>query len=602
MTYTTTLEYAHVVKTLVITSCTLPESNKTDRGNKAILERFIYINIVRELTQVILHYGLFPSLSDSADHEPHLKLAYDYMCNEKEDSAHKFKQFKQLLFNMGVTNINNHPNKLKCVTNELSRSIKADQTFNPKICKQSLLPILLLQVIYCLKSTCIESDVANNPDKKKLKLPPGQNLLIAGSYEGTPEGNNKKPFDTTFFSINGKTRKVGKIGSLRLLGLGSNQSKNANAKSLRLITLATICFDAGTNLGKTRSSTLIKNQLTWWKKEIQRDPNRTLLEIEEVEPVSSSKPDVSAKTKQSLPPDNSIKDDENDSDKASQSVKQRTTSKGTKKRKQQDDENKSDSTPVTKKKKTLTEHIPMIQSVINLLRFVEDNSAFEERDKMKWNTVVNNFATASLGSVIQVKNTPDISCSNILSHCESYLKRLNDEKSSKTSQLNEISLLEKKEVYTYQDIIDNLTTLKRNFPMAKIDVLPAKKVTNVLVSTNTAYASVSDRTAPNINDPDSNVKKKFIAFKVNDIPMLKEVMYSEDATIGKPWMRALTNEMKKWTSSDNTWKISLSLMGSVTREITHVIVLDEKAYNQCFPMDETNEESLADGEEIDDDF
>ena len=620
MTYTTALEYAHVVKSLVITSCKIPEIGKTDRGNKTILERFIYINIIRELTQVIRHYGLFPNLSASAVDEPHLKLAYDYMSNKEEASVAKLEQFRTLLFSMGVTNINNHPSKTKCVTNELSRSIKADLTFNPNTCKQSLLPMLILQIIYCLKSTCIEVDVpakktdkkkdSTTPDKKKLKLPPGQNLVIAGSYEGISEGNNKKPFDTLYFTYNGNTKRVGRIGSLRLLGLSSNQSKNDGARLLRLNTLAPICFDPDPNVGKTKSSKLFENVLKWWKKEIQNDEKRTLLEIEIVESVSSSKPDIPANTNQSDPPDNGNKvgpndSDANDSDDDNQHENQRKTSKAKKKRKQDNNDN-SVSTPATKKKKTLTEvevNIPMMESVINMLQFVEDNSAFKTDDKSTWNNLVQNFAKSSLGGVKELKkhaNTPNISCSTIVRSCQSYLDRLNNVKSSKIGQLGRMSLSEKEEKYTYETIIDKLITLKRDFPMAKISVLPQKNVTNALVATNTMYPSTSDPNMPNIQDPKSLVKKKFIAFKVNDISTLKKVMYGDNATNDKPaWMIALTEEMKRWTSGDNTWKISLSLFQWATREITHVIVLDEEAYDRCFPMDKKDEEGPDDGEELD---
>ena len=96
------------------------------------------------------------------------------------------------------------------------------------------------------------------------------------------------------------------------------------------------------------------------------------------------------------------------------------------------------------------------------------------------------------------------------------------------------------------------------------------------------------------------MKKKFIAFKVNDISTLKKVMYGDNATNDKPaWMIALTEEMKRWTSGDNTWKISLSFFQWATREITHVIVLDEEAYDRCFPMEENDEDGPDDGEELD---
>lgn len=612
MTYTAALEYAHVVKSLVITSCTLPKG-KTDRGNKTILERFIYINIIRELTQVIRHYGLFPNLSYFV-HEPHLKLAYDYMSNKEEASAGKLVQFRKLLFSMGVTNINNHPSKTKCVTNELSRSIKADVTFNPNTCKQSLLPILILQIIYCLKSTCIEVNVptkktdekkdATTPIKKKLKLPPGQNLVIAGSYEGISEGNNRHPFDTLYFTVNGKTKKVGRIGLLRLLGLSSNQSKNDGARSLRLTTLAPICFEPDPNIGKTKSSNLFENVLKWWMKEIKHDQNRTLLEIKLVDHVSSSKP---ANAKQSDPPDNCNNIDPSDSDENdSDDDKQHENQRKTKKKRKQDNNDNSTSTPATKKKKTLTEvevNIPMMESVINMLQFVEEKSAFEKDDKLKWNNLVQNFAKSSLGGIKEMKkhaNDPNISCSSIVEHCQSFLDRLNNVKSSNTSQLGGMTLSEKEEKYTYETIIDKLNKLQRTFPMAKIEVLPQKRVTNALVAINTAYTSTTDPNVPNIQDPKSLVKKKFIAFKVKDIPKLKKVMYGDNATNDKPaWMIALTEEMKRWTSGDNKWKISLSFFQWATRDITHVIVLDEEAYDRCFPMEENDENPPDDGEELD---
>ena len=74
----------------------------------------------------------------------------------------------------------------------------------------------------------------------------------------------------------------------------------------------------------------------------------------------------------------------------------------------------------------------------------------------------------------------------------------------------------------------------------------------------------------------------------------------DNATNDKPeWMIALTEEMKRWTSGDNKWKISLSLFQWATRDITHVIVLDEEAYDRCFPMEENDENPSDDGEELD---
>ena len=76
MNYFCATEYAYFLKSIVAT--TTPTENEkgekfVDRASKAALERYIYINVLREIMQVVAHYGLFPKLADKAsEHAPQL--------------------------------------------------------------------------------------------------------------------------------------------------------------------------------------------------------------------------------------------------------------------------------------------------------------------------------------------------------------------------------------------------------------------------------------------------------------------------------------------------------------------------------------------------
>ena len=228
MNYFCAIEYAYLLKSLVITTAPNKVNGVAflDRGAKAMLERYIYINVLRELMQVIAHYGLFPELSDDANkHAPQLVQAYNHMYNDRtackeDDKATKNKdgrtakdkenEFKALLLSMGLSTDAKYQPTTNRVSFKLARSIKAT-TFEKSHC-QSILPIFVLQVIHSVKQSCDIVDSSN--EKKTLKLKKGGSaLLAAGKYYGDNNGDKSAPLNTLQF-IN--KRLVSEISSIQL--------------------------------------------------------------------------------------------------------------------------------------------------------------------------------------------------------------------------------------------------------------------------------------------------------------------------------------------------------------------------------------------------
>lgn len=216
MNYYCAIEYAYLVKSLVVTTTAEFDedgSPMVDRGNKTMLERYIYINVLRELMQVIALYGLFPVINDQAKkNAPQLAWAYNYLYDNDDEAAtkeadegtgkkkkatDKDKDFKDLLYSMGLSADGNYPQPTNRVSFDLARSIKTS-TFN-KTLHQSILPIYVLQMIHCIKQSC--EVVGNAGEKKKtLKLTEDGNALLAGGkYYGDNQGDKHAPLNTLKF-------------------------------------------------------------------------------------------------------------------------------------------------------------------------------------------------------------------------------------------------------------------------------------------------------------------------------------------------------------------------------------------------------------------
>jgi hypothetical protein len=215
MNYYCAIEYAYLVKSLVVT--TTPEQDEdgpfNDRGNKTMLERYIYINVLRELMQVIALYGLFPVINDHAKtYAPQLAQAYNYIYDNDDDAAtkeageetakkktatDKENDFKALLYSMGLSADGNYPQPTNRVSFDLARSIKSS-TFDKSL-RQSILPIYVLQMIHGIKQSCEVVDKAKEK-KKTLKLTEdGNALLAAGKYHGDNISDKHAPLNTLKF-------------------------------------------------------------------------------------------------------------------------------------------------------------------------------------------------------------------------------------------------------------------------------------------------------------------------------------------------------------------------------------------------------------------
>jgi len=213
MNYFCATEYAYFLKSIVAT--TTPTENEkgqkfVDRASKAALERYIYINVLREIMQVVAHYGLFPKLADKAsEHAPQLVQAYDDICSKVETEENelatedkqptdKRERFQNLLYSMGVSDDSNYEPSTNRVSFELARSIKAG-TFDKNQCRQSILPVFVLQVIHCIKQTC-DITVEDGKDKKTLVLKKGAGkILHGGTYIGDCVGDKTCPLNTLQF-------------------------------------------------------------------------------------------------------------------------------------------------------------------------------------------------------------------------------------------------------------------------------------------------------------------------------------------------------------------------------------------------------------------
>jgi len=211
-TYFCTIEYAFVIKSLAITTSS-PETS--DRANKAILERYIHVNVIRELMQVIAIYGLFPKLSANVSkYAPQLLQAYDYMCSDDCDNNNhddkslldqvgksrkeKGTDFKDLLISMGVvegkTSKDNHR-----ISFDLGRSL-SQKTFDGTTHHQSILPIFVLQKIHSIKQSC-QTAGTSGKGKKTLQLQiGGEELLRAGKYYGESKSSSIHPLNCLQFT------------------------------------------------------------------------------------------------------------------------------------------------------------------------------------------------------------------------------------------------------------------------------------------------------------------------------------------------------------------------------------------------------------------
>jgi hypothetical protein len=163
-------------------------SVENDRANKAILERHIHVNVIRELMQVIAIYGLFPKLSNNvSEYAPQLLQAYDYMCGDDSDINNH--DDKSLLDPVGKsrkekgTEFNNLLASMKSVSFDFGRSVQK-KDFDGTTHHQSILPIFVLQKIHSIKQSCDATNTTGkNKTSFKLKIG-GDELLRAGKYHG----------------------------------------------------------------------------------------------------------------------------------------------------------------------------------------------------------------------------------------------------------------------------------------------------------------------------------------------------------------------------------------------------------------------------------
>ena len=218
MNYFCATEYAYHLKSIVATTTPAKDENGkkfVDRASKTALERYIYINVLREIMQVVAHYGLFPKLADKAsEHAPQLVQAYDDICSkieteenelatENKQPTDKRERFQNLLYSMGVSDDSNYEPPTNRVSFELARSIKAG-TFDKNQCRQSILPVFVLQVIHCVKQSCdIHITEKDDKEKRTLVLKKGAGrILHAGTYHGDCVGEKTCPLNTLqFFNI-----------------------------------------------------------------------------------------------------------------------------------------------------------------------------------------------------------------------------------------------------------------------------------------------------------------------------------------------------------------------------------------------------------------
>ena len=222
MNYFCATEYAYHLKSIVATTTPAKDENGkkfVDRASKTALERYIYINVLREIMQVVAHYGFFPKLADKAsEHAPQLVQAYDDICSnieteekelatEKKQPTDKRERFQNLLYSMGVSDDSNYEPSTYRVSFELARSIKAG-TFDKNQCRQSILPVFVLQVIHCVKQSCaIHITEKDDKEKRTLVLKKGAGrILHAGTYHGDCVGEKSCPLNTLQFfnTIQGK--------------------------------------------------------------------------------------------------------------------------------------------------------------------------------------------------------------------------------------------------------------------------------------------------------------------------------------------------------------------------------------------------------------
>ena len=227
MNYFCATEYAYHLKSIVATTTPAKDENGkkfVDRASKTGLERYIYINVLREIMQVVAHYGLFPKLADKAsEHGPQLVHAYDDICSKIETEENelatqnkqptdkkapseikqptdKKERFQNLLYSMGVSDDSTYEPSTNRVSFELARSIKAG-TFDKNQCRQSILPVFVLQVIHCVKQSCaIHITEKDDKEKRTLVLKKGAGrILHAGTYHGDCVGEKTCPLNTLQF-------------------------------------------------------------------------------------------------------------------------------------------------------------------------------------------------------------------------------------------------------------------------------------------------------------------------------------------------------------------------------------------------------------------
>ena len=76
-------------RTKEVVSVTATDSH--DRGNKTMLEHFLYINVVRNTTFMVAIFGLFPKPSEQMDkYSPQMTIAHAYLTFQDKSQQHSF--------------------------------------------------------------------------------------------------------------------------------------------------------------------------------------------------------------------------------------------------------------------------------------------------------------------------------------------------------------------------------------------------------------------------------------------------------------------------------------------------------------------------------